>query len=150
MRRLLAVLLFTSLWANNAYAAKEKGFARIDDLAVRAIIVYAVQPEYPREARLHHITGSGVVIMWVDRATGSVYSCKMLQSTGSDILDQAALRAFRQWRFKPGTAEGVRVPVTFTMPDESDQFLSDYHVKEKSMDDALAGFLGKGMVANGP
>ena len=113
MRCLLAVLLFTSLWTNHAQAAAEKSYTKLDERTVLAILVSAVQPEYPREARLHHITGSGVAVLWIDRATGTVYSCKMVQSTDSEILDEAALQAFRQWRFKPGTVAGGKDPDHF-------------------------------------
>ena len=65
-------------------------------------IVQAYMPEYPRGARDAHTTGSGVVVMEIDISTGNVVSCHMDPSTGNDELDEAALQAFRQWRFKPG------------------------------------------------
>jgi len=63
------------------------------------------------------------------------------------ILDAAALGAFRQWRFKPGTVRKVKIPIRFTIGGE---VVTEYHVKEKPMDDALAAFLGKGTVEKGP
>jgi len=85
--------------------------------------------------------------MTVDRATGKVTSCRMAQSTGSDILDRAAINAFSQWRFKPGTVKEVRIPITFT---RSGSVSTEYRVKEKPMDEALAAFLGKGTVIKAP
>ena len=85
--------------------------------------------------------------MHLDRSTGKVISCEMELSTGSRMLDEAALEAFRQWRFKPRTIAGARVPITFSM---SGQVLNDFHVKEKPMDEALSRFLGKGTVIKGP
>ncbi len=38
----------------------------------------------------------------------------MLQSTGSSLLDGAALQAYSQWRFKPGSVTQVKMPITFT------------------------------------
>jgi TonB family protein len=38
----------------------------------------------------------------------------MLKSTGQQILDGAAIQAFRQWHFKPGTMSTVEIPVEFT------------------------------------
>lgn len=113
----------------------------------RAVVLVAPRPDYPYEARRARITGTGVVIMRVDTSTGKVVSCYMDPSTGSTVLDAAALQAFRQWRFKPGTVATARLPITFTM---GGQVLTEYRVKEKPMDEALAAFLGKGTVEKGP
>src|SRR6266536_1517779 len=43
----------------------------------------------------------------------------MSQSVGNPILDNAALSAFRQWRFRPGTVSKVRIPITFTITGAS-------------------------------
>ena len=112
----------------------------------RAVAVRAPRPEYPYAARARFITGSGVAVMTVDRATGEVTSCQMAQSTGSDILDRAAVSAFSRWRFRPGTVKEVRIPITFTV---GGQVFTEYRVKEKPIDEALAAFLGKGTVIKG-
>ena len=52
--------------------------------------------------------------MKIDAQTGSVTSAVMLKSTGQRILDSAALQAFRQWRFKPGTLTTLDIPIEFT------------------------------------
>jgi TonB family protein len=113
----------------------------------RAVALFAPRPDYPYLARSRRITGSGVAVMLVDEATGKVTSCRMEVSTGSVILDAAAMDAFRQWRFVPGTVKKARIPITFTV---AGQVLVEYRVKEKPMDDALAAFLGKGTVTKGP
>src|SRR6267142_4347566 len=81
----------------------------------KALATYAPRPQYPYEARSRHITGSGVCVVEVDAGSGSVSSASMAQSIGNPILDNAALSAFRQWRFKPGSVSKVRIPITFTM-----------------------------------
>ena len=84
-----------------------------DSLKARALS--APRPEYPYEARSRHITGSGVVIMTIDVSTGAVTDASMAQSTGSPILDNAAVSAFRRWRFKPGTTQSkLRIPINYT------------------------------------
>jgi TonB family protein len=83
--------------------------------AARAKAVSAPRPEYPYEARRMRLTGSGVVLMTVDPGSGAVTSAVMAQSTGHPVLDNAALSAFRRWRFQPGTVSRVRTPITFTM-----------------------------------
>jgi TonB family protein len=86
----------------------------------KAVAVYAPRPQYPYEARSRRITGSGVCVLDVDVASGSVSSANMAQSIGNPILDNAAVSAFRQWRFKPGAAAPkVKVPITFTLTGAS-------------------------------
>src|SRR5437660_8374465 len=82
---------------------------------VRAFAVYAPRPTYPYEARARHLQGSGVAILTIDPATGNVSNAVMAVSTGAQILDNAAISAFSQWRFRPGTVSKVRLPITFTL-----------------------------------
>ena len=81
----------------------------------KALALYAPAPAYPIEARTRHFTGSGIVLLQVDPKTGYVIGAQMLKSTGHVILDNAALSAFTQWRFKPGTVRQVRMPIRYTM-----------------------------------
>jgi protein TonB len=83
--------------------------------SARILALNAPRPEYPYEARRQKITGDGVVIMSVDPGTGSVIAVSIWKSTGSTVLDNAAVAAFRRWRFKPGTVSRVKSPITFTM-----------------------------------
>jgi len=87
--------------------------------SAKALAVYAPRPSYPYEARAHHITGSGVCVVSVDTASGRVTDADMAQSLGNPMLDNAAVSAFRNWRFKPGTVSKVRIPITFTMAGAS-------------------------------
>jgi periplasmic protein TonB len=87
--------------------------------SAKAVAVSAPRPEYPYEARRSKTTGSGVCVMTVDTGSGAVTDATMAQSTGSPILDNAAVSAFRRWRFKPGTVSRVRTPITFTMSGAS-------------------------------
>ena len=89
----------------------EKPTARLGKLfAINAPI-----PDYPYEARSHHVTGSGAVLLDVDPTTGSVIWATMIDSTGSAMLDNSAMSAFRRWRFKRGTPSPVKIPFTFTI-----------------------------------
>jgi TonB family protein len=82
----------------------------------KAVVIYAPKPAYPLEARSRHLTGSGVVIVDVDVPTGQVTNARMLQSMGHKILDDAALDAFRKWRFRPGkAAPQVKIPINYSM-----------------------------------
>ena len=83
--------------------------------SARVLAVSAPRPEYPYEARRAKITGNGIAMMVVDPANGLVTDVMMLESTGSPVLDNAAIAGFRRWRFKPGSASQVKVPITFTV-----------------------------------
>ena len=83
--------------------------------SARVMALSAPRPEYPYEARRQKITGNGVVVMTVDSGSGRVMDISMWQSTGSPVLDNATLAAFRRWRFKLGIASRVKSPITFTM-----------------------------------
>lgn len=85
----------------------------------KALATYAPRPQYPYEARSRHVTGSGVCVVSVDPGSGSVTDASMAQSIGNPILDNAAVSAFKQWRFKAGTVSKVRIPITFTMTGAS-------------------------------
>jgi protein TonB len=85
----------------------------------KAVAISAPRPEYPYEARSRKITGSGVCVVTVDTGSGSVTDATMAQSIGNPILDNAAVSAFKRWRFKPGTVSKVRIPITFTLTGAS-------------------------------
>jgi TonB family protein len=80
-----------------------------------AVAIHHPHPDYPLEARRLHLSGRGIVLGIVDAKTGQLKSVKMEQSTGRTILDEAVLRAFRQWTFRAGTIRQFRIPVTYTM-----------------------------------
>ena len=79
----------------------------------KAVAIYAPAPDYPIEARERRLTGSGIAVLQVDRKTGYVIAAQMQKSTGHAILDHAALAGFIRWRFKPGTAREIRIPVNY-------------------------------------
>ena len=86
----------------------------------KAVAIFAPKPEYPYEARSRHQVGSGVAVLSVDTASGSVTDASMGQSIGSPILDNATVSTFRRWRFQPGKcAPKVKVPITYTMTGAS-------------------------------
>jgi TonB family protein len=75
--------------------------------------VYTPQPVYRPEWAKQGLTGKGVVLVTIDQQTGKVAGVRMLQSTGNAQLDGAALAAYSQWRFQPGTGSQVKIPIEF-------------------------------------
>jgi TonB family protein len=84
--------------------------------SAKANAVFAPRPDYPYEARSRKLTGSGTCVVTIDPATGNVTDATMAQSIGSPILDNAAISAFRRWRFKPNSPFArAKIPVTYNM-----------------------------------
>jgi TonB family protein len=83
--------------------------------SVKGMMAYAPRPVYPYEARRQRVTGSGVALLTVDQTLGTVTDVVMAHSCGNAILDNSTLDALRRWRFKPGSAARVQVPITYTL-----------------------------------
>lgn len=54
-----------------------------------------------------------MVLVTIDPRTGNVTGARMEQSTGNQQLDGAALAAYSQWRFEPGSVPAVKMPIEF-------------------------------------
>lgn len=75
---------------------------------------YAPYPKYPDVARWRRWAGEGIFVCKL-RPDGTVSSVEVHRSTGYDVLDQAAVAALRQWRFKLRGIHSVGVPINFKM-----------------------------------
>src|SRR5262249_8195941 len=75
--------------------------------------IYTPGPVYRPEWAKQGLAGKGVVLVTIDQQTGKVTGVRMLQSTGHKQLDGAALEAYSQWRFQPGTGSQVQIPIEF-------------------------------------
>ena len=75
--------------------------------------IYTPKPVYRPEWAKQGLTGKGVVLVTIDQQTGKVTGARMFQSTGNKQLDGAALEAYSQWRFQPGTGSQVKIPIEF-------------------------------------
>ena len=75
----------------------------------RNVVVYAPMPIVPVSAR--HLSGRGVYV--VDLVDGNVEDVRVLKSTGYKVLDDAAIAALSQWRFKPHVIYKSTIPIEF-------------------------------------
>ena len=76
-------------------------------------VLSKVEPEYSEEARKAKWQGTVVVSVIVDEL-GRPRNVRVLRSLGLG-LDQKAVEAVSQWRFKPGLKDGKPVPVWATI-----------------------------------
>jgi TonB family protein len=77
-----------------------------------AKLLRQVRPEYPEVAKANHVTGT-VILHAVIGKDGTVRQIQMKQ--GPCMLDEAAIRAVRQWRYSPTTLMGQPVDVDTTI-----------------------------------
>jgi len=78
-------------------------------------VVREVKPAYTAEAMRAKVQGTVWLqcVVMPDGTVGNVQITKSLDSTFG--LDQEAIKAAKQWRFKPGMRQGEPVPVLVTI-----------------------------------
>ena len=81
--------------------------------AVGHNLLYAVEPHYPLEAGAHGVAGRGRFQLVINPSTGLVKDVQTLETTHDVRLDVAAVKALRQWRFRPHTLTKLTVPISF-------------------------------------
>jgi protein TonB len=72
-------------------------------------------PEYPALARRRHWQGTVLLEVMVSRE-GKVLQVRVSESSGREVLDEAALRAVSGWRFEPGSRGSRRVDMQVLVP----------------------------------
>lgn len=87
----------------------------------RAKVVFRISPIYPSMARRSGIEGKVIVLVTVS-PSGRVSNARLTSSSGSTLLDEAALKAARRYRFmsaKDATGQAITtqatVPFTFRL-----------------------------------
>lgn len=102
----LATLLLTML-----AAAQDSPIYRANEPGVTApSIVFKVDPAYTQEARDAKIQGTVVLRLVIDQQ-GLAQDIAIERSLDTG-LDQKAIEAIRQWRFRPGMKDGVPVRIS--------------------------------------
>jgi len=77
------------------------------------IPIRRVEPQFPREAIVEGISGYVVLEGIVDEK-GNVKTVQVIESKPKFVFDASALRAVKQWKFKPRILDGVAVERPFT------------------------------------
>lgn len=77
-------------------------------------MIHAPKPRYPVESRRKREQGT-VQLTLVLGTDGRVASVRVSRSSGHSRLDEAALKAVRNWRWSPTLRDGVPVQVTGTL-----------------------------------
>jgi TonB family protein len=91
------------------------GAYQVGNGVTRPDVIREVKPQYTSDAMRAKVQGT-VLVQCVVRPDGSVGDVQVLRSLDPTFgLDQEAIKAARQWRFRPGTRLGEPVPVQITI-----------------------------------
>ena len=90
------------------YAAVSSAF-RVGGGVKAPSLLYKVEPEYSEEARAAKYQGTVLLKVVVD-VDGRAKDIQVVNGLGLG-LDEKAVMAIQQWKFKPGERDGVPVPV---------------------------------------
>jgi len=83
------------------------------DSTTAPVVISQVQPQYTDQARQQRLQGS-VTLQLVVRTDGTVSNIQVTRSLGGG-LDEAAIEAVKQWKFRPATRNGVPVDVLLSV-----------------------------------
>jgi len=118
----LATLIFQQSPPNQT-PAPSPAYYREGSGVTSPILIRETKPNYTAEAmraRIHGVVRLECVVM----PDGSVGNVQVVRSLDAQFgLDQQAMNAVRQWRFRPGMKDGAPVPVlvliemSFTLKD---------------------------------
>jgi TonB family protein len=95
--------------AQHSRDAGANGLYRIGGDVSAPVLVHQVAPKYPESARKAKIGGNVLVNMWVD-VNGNPSHIRVIRGLGMD-LDESAVTAVRQYKFKPAMKNGTPVLV---------------------------------------
>jgi protein TonB len=91
------------------------GVYRLGSGVATPVLLREVKPQYTSDAMRAKIQGT-VLVECVVNKDGTVGDVQVVRSLDSVFgLDQEAIKAARQWRFRPGTRGGEPVPVLITI-----------------------------------
>ena len=76
-------------------------------------VVKKVQPDYSKFDQMRRNAGFGLYRVMLDMKTGSVSKVSVTHSTGVATLDDSAMKALRQWIWRPGRWKEIDVPIAF-------------------------------------
>jgi protein TonB len=111
----LRMLVLAGLMSSTVVIGQGSQVYRPGNGVTTPILIKEVKPYYPREAKAAKIQGT-VLMTTVIREDGTVGDTIVTRSLDTKYgLDAEAVKAAKQWTFKPGTKGGKPVPVQVTI-----------------------------------
>ena len=121
MKRILIAALLAAVALGPA-AAQQRPYKTTDDGVKPPVLVKEVKPKYTQSAMDRQVQGI-VEVEAVVLADGTVGDVTVKKSLDSE-LDEEAVKATREWRFRPGTKDArpadvlVNIELSFTLKDK--------------------------------
>ena len=121
MRRILSVAVLAAVTTVAGYA-QSKPYKSTDEGVKAPAIIKEVKPKYTPGAMERKVQGT-VEVDAIVKADGTVGDVTVTRSLDPE-LDEQAVNATREWRFRPGTKDGkavdvqVQIELTFTLRDK--------------------------------
>ena len=91
---------------------KKKDPIRVEGNVQASRLVHRVEPEYPELAKRARVSGM-IILQVIVSEGGTVQEVKIVR--GHPLLNDAATRAVRQWRYSPYLLNGEPIPVITTV-----------------------------------
>ena len=113
MRKYL-VLLISMTTCVSSFAGSPEPIT-VEEAMQKDLLLFAVRPDYPYEARRRRLTGSGIFELKFDYESGRLREIHVVQSTGHQLLDGNAIATLKLWKAKPHSVHTIRLPITFTL-----------------------------------
>ena len=83
----------------------------LEEAQAKQLLLVAVQPFIPYEARRMRLSGFGVFDLKFDYETGHLREIQIVKSTGHSMRDGRAISALKLWKAKPRSIHTLRVPM---------------------------------------
>ena len=118
MKRILTVALLATVMAVAGYA-QGKPYTMTDEGVKAPVLVKEVKPQYTDSAKSRRVQGS-IEVEAIVKSDGTVGDVTVTKSLDPE-LDEQAIIATKEWRFRPGTKDGkavdvaVQIELTFTL-----------------------------------
>jgi protein TonB len=118
------ILTLVAAAAFVAGAAAQEDARKLGDGVTAPVLVREVKPQYTKDARDRKVQGTVEMECVVD-SDGSVRDDIAVTKSLDPALDEQAIIALKQWRFRPGTFHDKPVPVkvniemTFTLKERA-------------------------------
>jgi TonB family protein len=99
-------------WQTYHFTVAEPKKLRVSSGVADAMKIHDVQPEYPQMARISHISGDVIfhaIIDWEGRIA------ELTLISGHPILAESAVKAVKQWGYRPYLLNGKPVEVETTI-----------------------------------
>ena len=119
MRSILTAALVAAFAVGPAYAQNTAPYKMGEEGVKAPVLIKEVKPKYTDDAKTRRVQGN-VEVEAVVKSDGTVGDVTVTKSLDPQ-LDEEAVRATKEWRFRPGTKDGkavdvlVQIELTFTL-----------------------------------